>query len=168
VNKSHHPLRLNIGYFYNKPIGTSRDVPVGADQLTIDDLVVKNLESTVRISRTREGLLLQVKGEAEIQTICVDCLIEFFLPVHFEFEELYQFPSRYREETDLVLPDDGYIDLSELYREYLILALPIRRLCQPDCKGLCVVCGANLNESICEHHQKDDLPPEEMINEEAA
>ena len=168
MNKTHHPLRLNIGYFYNKPIGTSRDVPVGADQLTIDDLTVKNLESTVRISRTREGLLLQVKGEAEIETSCVGCLVEFFLPVRFEFEELYQFPSRYREETDLVLPDDGYIDLSELYREYLILAMPIRRLCKPDCKGLCAICGANLNESICEHYQRDNSPPEALINEEAA
>ena len=168
MNKSSNPLRLNVGYFYNKSIGTSREVPVGADRITIEDLSVRNLESLVRISRTREGLLLQVRAEAEIKTTCVRCLDVFYLPVDIEFEELYQFPSRYREETDMVLPEDGYIDLSSLYREYLILAMPIRHLCQPECKGLCSICGANLNEILCEHHQEDETHTESLIDEEAA
>ena len=146
------PLRLNVGYLYSKPIGTSREIPVDFDRLEIDDVLVEDLHSSVRVSRTREGLLLQVKGGAKILTNCVRCLDEFYIPVEVEFEELYQFPSRHREETDLILPADGFIDLEPLYREYLILAIPIRRLCKPDCKGLCAVCGANLNETSCEHH----------------
>jgi len=157
-------LRLNVGYLYNKPIGTSREVPIDFDEIRIEDLFIKDLESTVRMSRTREGLLLQVTAEAKVETTCVRCLDEFFLPVEVQFEELYQFPSRRREETDLILPQDGYIDLNPLYREYLILAMPIKRLCQEDCKGLCVICGANLNETTCEHHQKPK-PPSELESE---
>lgn len=152
VNKSQNPLRLNVGYLYNKPIGTSREIPIAFEQIAIDDLDMRNLESLVRVSKTREGLLLQITAEAEIKTTCVRCLEEFYLPVHAEFEELYQFQSRYREETDMILPDDGYIDLRPLYRECLILAIPIKRLCKPDCRGLCVICGTNLNETSCEHH----------------
>jgi len=158
VNKSDKPLRLNVGYLYSKPIGTIREKPVDFDKITIDEVFTKDLKSLVRVSRTREGLLLQVKGDADIQTNCVDCLEEFFLPVHFKFEELYEFPSRSREETDLILPADGYIDLSQLYREFLILAIPIRCLCKDDCKGLCEVCGANLNMTTCEHHPSVDQP----------
>jgi uncharacterized protein len=160
VNNSHNPLRLNVGYLYNKPIGTSREVPVDFNELKIDDLLVRDLESRLTVSRTREGLLLQVSAEAKVETTCVRCLDEFFLPVAFEFEELYQFPSRHREETDLILPQDGYIDLSPLFREYLILAMPIKRLCKKDCKGLCVICGANLNLTTCEHHQQPKSPSE--------
>ncbi|MFW5713209.1 MAG: YceD family protein [Brevefilum sp.] len=160
MNNSNNPLRLNVGYLYNKPIGTSREVPVDFDEIQIEDLLVRNLESIVRISRTREGLLLQVSAEALVETVCVRCLVDFFLPVEIEFEELYQFQSRHREETDLILPTDGYIDLDPLYREYLILAMPIKRLCKEDCKGLCVICGANLNETTCEHHQKPESPSE--------
>lgn len=167
MNNSDNPLRLNVGYLFNKPIGTSRQVPIDFDEIQIDDLLVRDLESTVRISRTREGLLLQVSAEAKVESTCVRCLDEFFLPVEVHFEELYQFPSRYREETDLILPPDGYIDLTTLYREYLILAMPIKRLCQEDCKGLCVVCGANLNETTCEHHQKLK-PTSEIEGEKAA
>jgi len=151
VNNRDNPLRLSVGYFYNKPIGYSREIPVDVEHLELDDLVINNLKSGVVVSRTREGLLLQVKGMADVETDCVRCLKDFFLTVDFDFEELYQFPSRTREETDLILSNDGYIDLRSLYREYLILALPIKRLCKPDCKGLCVICGTNLNDATCEH-----------------
>ena len=153
-------MRLNVGHLYNKPIGTSHEVPVAFDTLKIDDLLIKDLSTVVLLSRTREGILLQASGSAKVETACVRCLDEFFLPVDFEFQELYEFPSRYREETDLILPEDGYLDLSELFREYLILAIPIKRLCSLDCKGLCVVCGANLNETSCEHHP---VKPEQSI-----
>lgn len=158
VNNERGILRLNVGYLYNKPIGTSREVPVDFDAIQIEDLQIRELRSLVQISRTREGLLLQFKISAEVLTTCTRCLEEFYIPVSAEFEELYEFPSRQREETDLILPYDGFIDLAPLYREYLILALPIKRLCQPDCKGLCVVCGANLNSSPCEHQVQSDLP----------
>lgn len=160
MNNSKNPLRLNVGYLYNKPIGSSRDIPVDFDSLKIEDLHIKDLTSVVRVSRTREGLLLQINADARVKTICVRCLDEFFLPVSVEFEELYQFPERHREETDLILPTDGFIDLSTLYREYLILAMPIKRLCKTDCKGLCVVCGNNLNESACEHHPNTEASSE--------
>lgn len=154
---------MNIGYLYNKPIGTSREVPVDIEKIEIEDLLIKDLQSLVRISRTREGLLLQVEGEAKIETACVKCLDEIYQLVKFDFKELYQFPSRHREETDLILPMDGYIDLRSLYREYLILAMPIKPVCSSNCKGLCVVCGANLNKKICEHHP--ELMTEEGVTE---
>ena len=152
MNNTNNPLQLNVGYLYNKPIGTSREVPVDIDRIEIDDLLIKELRSMVRVSKTREGLLLQVEGEAQIEATCVRCLDEFYQPVKFEFEELYQFPSRHREDTDLILPMDGYIDLRSLYREYFILAMPIKPVCSPNCKGLCAICGANLNKENCEHH----------------
>ncbi len=130
------------------------------ESIEIDDLLVRDLNGQVRISRTREGLLFQVETEAKLQTTCVRCLKSIFLPVDTGFEELYQFPSRSREETDLLLPGDGYLDLTALYWEYLVLATPIKRLCKPDCKGLCVVCGADLNEMACEHIRDQETSPE--------
>lgn len=122
----------------------------------------------VRISRTREGLLLQTTTRAELETTCVRCLKTIFFPVNTEFQELYQFPSRYREETDLVLSGDGYIDLGPLCREYLIIAMPIKRLCKSDCKGLCIICGADLNETTCEHpHDEEQTPKEEDIGKKS-
>jgi len=156
VNKSNNPLRLNVGHMYNKAIGSSHEVPVDMDKIVIEDLNIQSLRSVIRLSRTREGILLQVKAEAEVLTACVRCLEEFYLPIETEFEELYQFASRHREETDLILPNDGYLDLGPVYREYFILSMPIKRLCDSNCKGLCVVCGANLNTTICSHQSEEE------------
>jgi len=41
------------------------------------------------------------------------------------------------------------IDLGQMMREQFYLALPMKPLCQPDCKGLCPVCGKNRNRETC-------------------
>jgi uncharacterized protein len=42
------------------------------------------------------------------------------------------------------------IDLNEVIREQLVLALPIAPVCREDCKGLCATCGTNLNLGACQ------------------
>src|SRR5438128_9630271 len=46
---------------------------------------------------------------------------------------------------------DFKIDLTPLLREELILATPLAPLCRPDCKGLCDVCGDDLNQHPHQH-----------------
>jgi len=48
-----------------------------------------------------------------------------------------------------VVSDDGWLDLTPLLREQAWVALPMKPLCRPDCKGLCPQCGANLNLESC-------------------
>lgn len=47
------------------------------------------------------------------------------------------------------LAGEDFVDLTPRMREDIILELPQRALCQPDCKGLCPVCGQDLNEGAC-------------------
>jgi uncharacterized protein len=51
----------------------------------------------------------------------------------------------------LILPEDAHIDLQPLIREYALLEIPIKPICKPDCKGLCPVCGEDLNQVDCGH-----------------
>jgi uncharacterized protein len=55
------------------------------------------------------------------------------------------------EEDDVdVYPYDGeQVDLEQLLREQLVLAVPFAPLCRPDCQGLCPVCGTDLNREPC-------------------
>ena len=41
------------------------------------------------------------------------------------------------------------VDLIDLMREQFVLALPMKPLCEEACKGLCAVCGTNLNKTQC-------------------
>ena len=48
-----------------------------------------------------------------------------------------------------ISPETDVIDISEDVRDYAILAIPMKKLCSEDCKGLCSRCGKNLNEEQC-------------------
>lgn len=49
----------------------------------------------------------------------------------------------------VVLQEDGTLDLDSLLQEDILLELPTKFLCSANCKGLCPVCGKNLNEGPC-------------------
>lgn len=112
-----------------------------------------------RISRTPQGLLVQSDFKAIAQCECVRCLAEFEQPLHTVFSELFAFKTSGMSESGLLVPEDGNIDLAPLLREYLLLEIPIRPLCTPDCKGLCIDCGANLNLTTCEHQARVLIEP---------
>ena len=65
------------------------------------------------------------------------------LPVDNEEEELLE------EEKDPLFVDNLF-DLTELIRQNIFVAVPIKPLCSEECKGLCPHCGKNLNEVPCE------------------
>jgi uncharacterized protein len=89
---------------------------------------------------------------------CGRCLEGYTLPVNTTFDLLYlpaaEAPAqgeREVEEDDLdtAFYRDGIIDLAGLLREQLYLALPMKPLCRDVCRGLCPVCGTNMNTSSC-------------------
>ena len=62
------------------------------------------------------------------------------------------------DDLEQLLPADGSIDLTPIIRDYAILDIPISQVCKLDCKGLCPICGANLNEEDCGHRQESVDP----------
>jgi len=55
------------------------------------------------------------------------------------------------DEIDAEPFDGKTIDVDPILREQLLLALPLTVLCQEDCRGLCTLCGQDLNERDCGH-----------------
>ena len=152
------PLRLNVGFLINQTIGYSRDFPFELSQIHLHpDLDLSNLVGNVHVTRTPQGLLFQVKMHASADTECARCLTNFDHELNVGFSELYAFNHRSVTDSNLILPEDGKIDLEPLLREYMLLEIPINPLCKPDCKGLCPICGENLNLKTCIHEaMKDD------------
>ncbi len=147
-----YPLRINVGFLINQPIGTNRDIHFDFPSLSLPpDFDTTDFQGVVRISRTPQGLLFQAEFGAKKREECVRCLTHFWQPLHGEFDELYAFNYRTITESELLLPEDANVDLAPLVREFLLLDLPINPVCKPDCKGLCPECGADLNVSPCEH-----------------
>lgn len=152
MSQPRFPLRINVGFLINQPIGSSRDIHFEFPQIRLTpDFDLQDFAGVVRISRTPQGLLMQADFKASVPAECVRCLAEFIQPLHTEYSELYAFSANAVTESNLMVPEDGNIDLGPMTREYLLLEVPISPLCKPDCKGLCLICGEDLNTTPCEH-----------------
>ncbi|MDR1630236.1 MAG: DUF177 domain-containing protein [Oscillospiraceae bacterium] len=99
----------------------------------------------------KTGLVsLEAKAGFTFQTFCARCAKsvtrKMTLPIkHFLVAKLND------EDNDLyVVVEDMRLELDELVRENILLHFPSRILCSPECKGLCTVCGADLNEGPCD------------------
>ncbi len=152
VTPTRYPLRINVGFLIYQPIGTSRDFAFDLPLVRLSpDFELNAFGGNAHISRTPQGLLVEADFSGSLLQECVRCLEEYSQPLHTIFSELYSFRYRRNPESELFVPEDGQIDLGPLVREYLMLEMPIKSICRPDCKGLCPVCGENLNYTICEH-----------------
>lgn len=152
MSQNRYPLRVNVGFMLNTSIGIFRDIHFEYEIITLqDDFTVTDFNGVARVSRTPQGILVKCNFSGKAQMQCRRCLEDTFAPLQTEFSELYAFNERSVTESNLILREDANIDLEPITREYLELELPISQVCKPDCKGLCPVCGQNLNQALCEH-----------------
>ena len=156
MNDRENPLRFNIGFIIAEANGYSRQFSVDIGELSIEpDVHFNSCKGSVSFTRTSEGILVQGKLTVHLQAVCVRCLDLFKQRIKIHFDELFNFPSHVRQENDLILPANGYLDLTSLVREYILLEMPINPLCSPTCKGLCNICGENLNKTTCLHDEDE-------------
>lgn len=112
-----------------------------------------------RASRKGDEIRLAGRIRADIELNCDRCLSPTGTPAEVEFEESFTPPDDpaspdterelQRDDLHVSFYEGDAIDLDELVREQLLLALPGRFVCREDCKGLCPTCGADLNAEGC-------------------
>ena len=95
--------------------------------------------------------------EAELLFACSRCLETFSHSIHIELNERLSKTLK-SEDEDIIFIKDDRLDLNEVVENNIISVLPIKRLCNKDCKGLCHQCGINLNHSTCKC-AIDDVDP---------
>ena len=103
-----NPFPLNVGFIIHETIGYSRDFPFDFETIFIPpDTKLSNLNGLVRVTRTAQGLLVQVKMQAYLPSECVRCLTEFAQLLIIHFTDLYAFSLNSVTESGLLLPDTG-------------------------------------------------------------
>jgi uncharacterized protein len=130
-----------------------------------------------KLDRIDRRVRVDAHGKAELNVPCGRCLVPVALDVPVEFKLTLVPADEYvddpRSEGDPATgpvagsfepgqaEEEVYtgkvVDLDPIVREQLLLALPSYPVCKDDCKGLCPVCGANLNdrECGCDRHVPD-------------
>jgi uncharacterized protein len=133
----------------------------GAGELELEDERVRLHgvpEISGRLVRDGNKVLLTGHLSAIAQVDCDRCLGAVEVPVETDLKLRYvtvqdyeSLPAAALEDEDLALSvfDGEAVDIDEIVREQVLLAVPLRTLCREDCKGFCPVCGADRNLKDC-------------------
>jgi uncharacterized protein len=138
------PLKalINVAQLLKGPVGSSQSHDISG---TISEEVEGFVEGKAKVIRTSRGVLVQCKLNAEVKLLCSRCLDTFLCPISFTAEEEFLPISDVPGDLALSSPEqsEGFtidnkniLDLSELIRQYILLNLPMKPLCRPDCPGM--------------------------------
>lgn len=133
---------INVAQLLKEPVGSIRSYYA-------DEFVAKQvkdyIEGKVDLIRTSQGILVRGKLTVTVEVVCCRCLNSFSLPMRLDIEEEFlpsidiysglplSSPKEWAEHT---IDAKHILDLGEVIRQYILLNLPIKLLCRPDCTGI--------------------------------
>ena len=147
-------LQINVAHLLKSPSGSSAsyliDESIGKDE-------IEHICGDIILTRTGHGIMVKGKITANTTVMCSRCMKNANYTTVFDVEEEF-LPEAYISshitksddfDTSSTINSDNVLDLSEIIRQCVLLSIPIKPLCKPDCAGLCVLCGQNLNQGTC-------------------
>ena len=162
---------INVAPLLKQPVGATAEFQLAEDPIDprgenggLCEANATAIEADLTATHTNPGAYLDGTAEARVEVECSRCLRMFEAPVHAEFAEQYYATFGVEHGEALGEPprdaktigSDFRIDLVPLLREELLLATPLAPLHRPDCKGLCPVCGRDLNDDPHVHDEPVD------------
>jgi len=148
------------------------DVNIPPDQIHFDSKIKQSSDlhakgSAQLLNRSLGEIRMQGELRVEIEGVCDRCAEPAKQAVENRFDLLYvpaeEAASGGEDEIDQAGTEVGYyegngIELNEVLREVVLLALPMQMVCMDECRGVCPVCGQNQNQGdcVCEPESADD------------
>jgi uncharacterized protein len=138
---------VNVAGLLKAQTGAAREYRLHLDELVIDrETVARDINGVVRLTRLRDSIIANVKATGMAPLTCVRCLREYDQPFEVDFDEAYEQTFDVRTGLDLgrVIPEEEQtsridenheLDLREPLRQEILVALPMRPDCGPDCPG---------------------------------
>ena len=144
------PLLVNVAELLRRA-GSVRELDrqVDVDAFKFDDArIVANtkVEVGLTLEALTDGIVVHGKLKANWNSECRRCLRPMHDVAEVEVHELYQAVI---SDPDAYLITGEQLDLMEMVRENVLLAVPLAPLCSADCPGLCLQCGADLQTGVC-------------------
>ena len=133
-------------------------------EIEVSDPFMGSYKTKVGLSKFDSQIILDAKTDIGANLICDRCTKEFHSVITSNYRMIYLFTQKVEhsenDKMDVVYlhPETDKIDLIEDIRDYVLLAVPMKKLCSEDCKGLCPKCGLNLNDGPCQCKEENIDP----------
>lgn len=162
-------MRFNVAGLLKSPPGTRRRVSVddALDVVSEDVILVGPIVGELLLTRDLSGVLVDGTLRTTMRVACARCLDPVDVEVDLDIEEHFRptvfipgvsFEKSTEDEDDpaTVLDAQHTLDLSEVLRQTVLVAVPLNALCSQACNGLCSECGGNLNHEHCSCEAEPD------------
>lgn len=152
-------MRISLSELMNLPAKTvlEKKVSYEADQFVRMDIAYPVIEkddiSLVLTNLSNKKVKVEIEGRVVLKAQCDRCLEDVPVTISFSDEDEIDF-NETEEDRIKNLNEVNYLngydlDVDKLVCEEILLGFPMKVLCQNECKGICKVCGANLNLGDC-------------------
>jgi uncharacterized protein len=116
--------------------------------------VPDTVQAELVISRASTGTVFRLAFDARLHGPCYRCLADAVVELPIKAREYQATNPEGSDELRTPYLSDDVLDVHGWARDAIALALPEQILCRPDCKGLCPVCGKDLNLEPHEHEEE--------------
>jgi uncharacterized protein len=121
-------------------------------------VVPENVPAEVTVTRASTGAVYELRFHVRLHGPCFRCLGDAVFDDDLSLREYQAESPGGADELTTPYVKDNRLDLSAWARDGLVLALPDKILCRPECAGLCPVCGVDLNAQPHEHETDEQDP----------
>ena len=113
------------------------------------------VSAELTVTRASTGTVFELRFGSRLHGPCFRCLEDAVLDVPVSAREYQAVNPGDDEELRTIYLEDDKLDLSAWARDAIALELPDKILCEPDCAGLCPVCGKNLKDEPHDHGEPE-------------
>lgn len=106
------------------------------------------------LSSASDGIEVTGQAWGRLHLSCSRCLVEYEQDFKLDIDEKFYFEPSLADQTEGYEVRDQVVDLEPMLRDAIVLSIPMRPVHAEDCKGLCPVCGGDLNVSDCRHAER--------------
>ena len=117
----------------------------GEEIKVIDKVLVDGI-----VTSMEDVLVLNASIKTNLELQCSRCLDTFIYPIDIDIEERFTNNKDLLDDEEIIFVEGDVLNITEVVENSIISTLPIKRLCNKNCKGLCSSCGANKNIKQCD------------------
>ena len=147
----------------NRELTEEAEISLTSFESRLGDFPITEKAPVTLHIRNEENAAVLINGTVDLKVLipCGRCLEDVLTPIHFDIDkklriEEEQLVDEDMEEVDYLIGFE--LDVDKLVYAELLVNWPMRVLCREDCKGICKVCGMNLNKGACSC-QRTELDP---------
>ncbi len=120
-------------------------------------------QATIEIRNNADIVTVRVFGEITYKSYCDRCLVDLSPILPFDYSKDVKVSTSDEDFDGILLSADETFDYEQEVVTEVLLTFPAKHLCDEDCKGLCPVCGCNLNQKECACEKKVPDPRLEAL-----